>query len=152
MFDRIVEKLLREAEAEGKFNQLSGAGRPLPKDNEDDNAEAWAANHLLKNQNLRPDWLEEDHALQAELGLARQALRRTWEWRAEALAQLGAKDDADAIRAREWAHSEWQRAQREFRAAIDQLNHRQRTLNLKVPLERFQRPLINVEAELRAFA
>lgn len=148
MFDRFVEKLLREAQANGKFDNLSGQGQPLKLDQEDETSEEWAANHLLKNQDLRPDWLEEDLAIRAEIEHARQALRRTRQWRCERLAALGANSEADAIREREWVEAEWRRARRELRETLGQLNQRTRTLNLKVPLERFQRRLLDIEAEL----
>ncbi len=149
MFDHIVEKLLRDAQANGKFDNLTGRGRPLKLDQEDEASEEWAANHLLKNQNLRPDWLEEDLAIRAELEQARQALQRTHRWRSEQLAALGTGNEADTLRAREWVEAEWRRAQREFREALEQLNQRIRTLNLKVPLERFQRRLLAPDAELK---
>jgi len=149
MFDYIVEKLLRDAQANGKFDNLTGRGRPLKLDHEDETSEEWAANHLLKNQNLRPDWLEEDLAIRAELEQARRALQRTHHWRSEQLAALGTGNEADTLRAREWVEAEWCRAQREFRETLEQLNQRIRTLNLKVPLERFQRRLLTLEAELK---
>jgi hypothetical protein len=151
MFDRIVEKLLREAQANGKFDNLSGQGQPLKLGQEDDTSEEWAANHLLKNQELRPDWLEEDLAIRAEAEQARQAVQRTQRWRNERLAALGTGEDAETIREREWAEAEWRRAQREFRETLARLNERLRTLNLKVPLERFQRRLLEIEAELAKF-
>jgi hypothetical protein len=151
MFDRIVEKLLREAQANGKFDNLSGQGQPLKLGQEDDTSEEWAANHLLKNQELRPDWLEEDLAIRAEAEQARQAVQRTQRWRNERLAALGTGEDAETTREREWAEAEWRRTQREFRETLARLNERLRTLNLKVPLERFQRRLLEIEAELAKF-
>jgi DnaJ family protein C protein 28 len=149
MFDLIVEKRLRDAQAEGKFDNLSGRGRPLRLDQEDENSEEWAAHHLLKNQSLRPDWLEEDLAIRAEIEQARRAVQRSHRWRNERLAALGAVGDADVIREREWVEAEWLRARREFREMLEQLNRRIRVLNLKVPLERFQRRLLDAETELK---
>jgi DnaJ family protein C protein 28 len=147
-FDRIVEKILREAQANGKFDNLPGSGRPLKLDDANENSEDWAANHLLQNQNLRPAWLEEDLAIQAELEQARKKLRRTHGWYQTERAQLQNATSETAIRQREWAEAEWRRTQTEFRESLAQLNLRQRNLNLKVPLERFQRRLLDVEAEL----
>jgi hypothetical protein len=147
-FDRIVEKILREAQANGKFDNLPGSGRPLKLDDANENSEDWAANHLLQNQNLRPAWLEEDLAIQTELERVRKKLRRTHGWYQTERAQLQNATSETAIRQREWAEAEWRRAQTEFRESLAQLNLRQRNLNLKVPLERFQRRLLDVEAEL----
>lgn len=148
-FGSIVEKILREAQANGKFDNLAGSGRPLKLDDANEASEDWAANHLLQNQNLRPAWLEEDLAIQAELEQARQKLRRTHAWYKTELTQLQSATSEKTIRQREWAETEWGRAQREFRESLTQLNQRQRNLNLKVPLERFQRRVLDVEAELR---
>ncbi|MDW8326351.1 MAG: DUF1992 domain-containing protein [Anaerolineales bacterium] len=149
MFDRIVEKRLRDAQAEGKFDNLRGQGRPLKLDQEDENSEEWAAHHLLKNHELRPDWLEEDLAIRAEIEQARRAVQSSYRWRNERLAAIGTGGDAEAIREREWVEAEWLRAKRKFCEALEQLNRRIRTLNLKVPLERFQRRLLEPEAELK---
>lgn len=150
-FGSIVEKILREAQANGKFDNLAGSGRPLKLDDANETSDDWAANHLMQNQNLRPAWLEEDLAIQAEIEQARQKLRRTHGWYTTERAQLQNATDEKAIRQREWAEAEWRRAQRDFRESIAQLNQRQRNLNLKVPLERFQRRVLDVEAELRDF-
>lgn len=148
-FGSIVEKILREAQANGKFDNLAGSGRPLKLDDANEQSEDWAANHLLQNQNLRPAWLEEDLAIQAELEQARKKLRHTHVWYKTELTQLQSATSEKTIRQREWAEAEWGRAQREFRESLTQLNQRQRNLNLKVPLERFQRRVLDVEAELR---
>lgn len=48
MFDRIVERLLEAAQAEGTFDNLPGRGRPLALDG-DENDPDWAAQRLLKH-------------------------------------------------------------------------------------------------------
>lgn len=148
-FDRLIEQLIRDAQAEGKFDNLPGRGRPLKLDETVESAETWAADHLLKNSGHRPAWLEEDAALQAELEQARAALRRSWAWRQAELAALGLPGP-EARRRREWVEAEWTLAQARFRELVAGLNRRQRLLNLKVPLDRFQRRLVDVDAELRA--
>lgn len=147
-FDRIIEKLIRDAQAEGKFDNLQGQGKPLKLDEAAEGAETWAADHLLKNSGHRPAWLEEDAALQAELEQARAALRRSWAWRQAELTALGGPPDPEAQRRREWVEAEWTLAQARFRERVAELNQQRRLLNLKVPLERFQRRLVDVEAEI----
>lgn len=148
-FDKIVEQILRDAQAQGKFDNLDGQGRPLSLDNEREDTEEWAANHLLKNQNLRPAWLEEDLAIRQELEAARAALRRSLAWRTAELKRLAESKGDDALRHRQWVESEWGRAQQEFREVVKQLNQRIRNLNLKVPLERFQQTPVDAESEIR---
>lgn len=145
-FDRLIEKLIRDAQAEGKFDNLPGRGQPLRLDETAEGAENWAADHLLKNSGHRPDWLEADAALQAELEAARAALRRTWAWRG---AELAAAEGPEAARRRAWAEAEWTLAQARFRERLAEVNRQQRLLNLKVPLERFQRLRVDAEAEIR---
>ena len=149
-WDRIIEQKIREAQEEGKFDNLSGKGRPLNLDENPFEDPAWQmANALLKEQGFRPDWLEDDVMLREKLAQVRAALARTRDWRAEQLAALGARDDPEARRQRAWVASEWERAVERFRENIAQINAGIANLNLKVPHERFQRMKLAVEDELR---
>lgn len=147
-FDRIIEKIIREAQANGKFDNLGGQGQPLKLDHENEASEEWAANHLLKNQNLRPAWLEEDVSIREELERARTKLRRTHQWRAAEAQQLSSRSDEKALRQRAWVEEEWGRVLAEFRDAVAQLNQRIRLLNLKVPSDQLQRVVVDIEAEI----
>ena len=149
-WDRIIEQKIREAQEEGKFDNLSGKGRPLNLDENPFEDPAWRmANDLLKEQGFRPDWLEEDVTLREKLAQTRTGLARTRDWRAEQLAALGARDDPEAIRRRAWIASGWERAVERFRESLAQINAGIANLNLKVPHERFQRMKLIVEDELR---
>lgn len=148
-FGELIEKLIREAQADGKFDNLPGQGRPLRLDGDSEDSEWWAAHHLLKNSGHRPDWLEEDIAIHEALTQARTALRRSHAWRQTELAALGERRDLEAQRQRNWVDGEWALAQARFRETLTQLNRRIRDLNLKVPSERFQRRVMDVDAELR---
>ena len=148
-WDRVIEQKIREAQEEGKFDNLSGKGRPLNLDENPFEDPAWRmANDLLKEQGFRPSWLEDDVALREKLAQTRTALARTRDWRAEQLAALGARDDPEAIRRRAWIASEWDRAVERFRESLAQINTGIANLNLKVPHERFQRMKLVVEDEL----
>jgi hypothetical protein len=147
-FDRIIEKIIREAQANGKFDGLNGQGKPLELEAENEASEEWAAHHLLKTHNLRPAWLEEDISIREALENARAKLNRTHRWRAAELQQLSDKSDEPAIRQRIWVEAEWQRGLAEFRETLTQLNQRLRLLNLKVPSDQLQRPIVDIEAEL----
>lgn len=140
---RIVDQMIRDAQAAGKFNDLAGQGRPLTLDGSDETAETWAADHLLKNAGARPAWLEEDLALRQEAEQARAECARSWAWRA---AELAALDETAARRA--WVEGEWARAQARFEQTLAGLNQRRRLLNLQLPSDRLQRPLLESAAEL----
>jgi hypothetical protein len=147
-FGSLIEKIIREAQAKGKFDNLSGQGQPLRLDNENEASEEWAANRLLKSQNLRPAWLEEDLSIREELERARTKLQRTHRWRVAELRPLSGKSDEGSLRRRAWVEDEWQRLLAEFRETVAQLNQRIRLLNLKVPSDQLQRVVIDCDAEV----
>lgn len=131
MFDRWIERLLEAAHAEGKFDNLSGQGKPLQLEGNENDPE-WAAQHLMKQNEARPRWLEEDLAIRAALQTALNELNRT----------------ADYVRQHPQHVAEWGRAAERFRAQATDLNRRIRDYNLSTPLERLQRPRIDVEGEI----
>lgn len=149
-FDRIIEKLIRAAQEEGKFDNLRGTGKPLQLDDNpfEDPASAMV-NRMLKEEGFRPDWLEDDVALRQELREARRALVRSRDWRAEQLATFGTRTDAQAIQQRALVAHEWGLAQERFRRKLAEINKTIFVLNLKVPNTRFQRVKLNIEAELQ---
>ncbi|HRE30188.1 MAG TPA: DUF1992 domain-containing protein [Anaerolineales bacterium] len=131
MFDRIVERLLEAAQAEGTFDNLPGRGRPLALDG-DENDPDWAAQRLLKHNGARPPWLEEDLAIREALEDARAQLLRA----------------ATFARSRTGAPAAWQGSVARFRERASDLNRRIRDYNLSVPLDRLQRLRIDIEAEI----
>jgi DnaJ family protein C protein 28 len=149
-WDRIIEEKIREAQAEGKFNNLPGAGRPLNLDDDPFEDPEWAAaNRLLKNSGFRPDWLEDDVELRQKLTQARRRLRQTWDWRQEQMGLLGERKDAEAILQRNYIEEEWARAQARFREGLAEVNKGIASLNLKVPSDRLHRRILDVGAELQ---
>jgi DnaJ family protein C protein 28 len=148
--NRVVEQIIRNAQEEGKFDNLRGKGRPINWDENPFGDPAWEmAHHLLKENGFRPDWLEDDLALREKLAQARKALARTHDWRAAELERLGAREDAPAKHQRLLVADEWNRALENFRRSIDQINAKIPTLNLKVPHERFQRVKLVLADELQ---
>jgi DnaJ family protein C protein 28 len=148
-FDRIIEKLIRKAQEEGKFENLRGTGKPLNLDDNpfEDPASAMV-NRMLKEEGFRPDWLEEDLSLRQELTEARRALVRSRDWRTATLAKLGPRQDAPALQQRALVAHEWGLAQERFRRKLAEINKTIFILNLKVPNTRFQRIKLNVDEEL----
>ena len=149
-WDRLIEEKIRAAQEEGKFDNLRGQGQPLNLDDNPFEDPAWQmANHLLKEQGFRPDWLEDDLQLREKLAKARTTLARSREWRTAELAALGARDDAEAKERRAWIAGEWLRAVEQFRQNLADVNRGIANLNLKVPSTRFQRMKLDVDAELK---
>jgi DnaJ family protein C protein 28 len=149
-FDRVIEKLIRQAQEDGKFDNLRGTGKPLNLDeNPFEDPAAALANQMLKDQGFRPEWLEEDVSLRQELSDARRAFVRAREWRAGQLAALSARADGAAIQQRELVAHEWRLAQERLRRRLGEINRAIFVLNLKVPTSRFQRLKLDVDAELQ---
>lgn len=119
-FDRIVEQQILQALRDGKFENLRGQGKPL---NWDENLlepeDTRLANHILKSNDVLLPWLEKAHEIDAELAEARRNVNPTAQSRAE------------------------------FLQKMHELNRKIRDYNLQVPLTRFQRPLLNPQAELK---
>ena len=147
-WDRIIEQKIRDAQEQGKFNNLRGKGQPLNLDENPYEDPAWqAANQLLKENGFRPEWLEADVTLREKLAQARQALTRTRDWRAEQLELLGVRADASAVEQRALVQDEWRRALTRFRETLAEVNKGIARLNLMVPSTRFQRLKLDVDAE-----
>lgn len=53
-----VERAIRDAIERGEFDDLQGAGAPLPRDEADLAGERWAAMRVLRNANALPEWLQ----------------------------------------------------------------------------------------------
>jgi len=141
-WDRLIEEKIRAAQEAGKFDNLRGKGQPLSLDEDPFEDPAWQmANHLLKEQGFRPDWLEDELALREKLNAARQALRRSYEWRAEQQAS-GRETPA-------WVEAEWRRALQQFTETIEQINKAIVTFNLKAPLTRFHKRKVVLDEELQ---
>lgn len=139
-----VEQQIRQAQAEGKFDNLEGHGKPLKLDPEDATDPALALAHrLLHDQGLLPAWLELEQHIADEIRLARQALLRSYRWCEWALAQPGA--DEERVR------GEWREALAAFQEALEKINSQVLTFNLELPriLAHRQRPRLKLEDELR---
>jgi DnaJ family protein C protein 28 len=135
-----IEDHIRQAIAEGKFDNLSGKGKPLKLEDDPFIDPQWqAAYRMLKSGGYSLPWIETRQEIEAGLSEARLTLGRAWR-RAGALA----KASSPALEA------EWQRAESAFREQIAGLDRRIRSYNLEVPNARFQRALIDPQAEIEA--
>ncbi|MHB8958051.1 MAG: DnaJ family domain-containing protein [Candidatus Limnocylindrales bacterium] len=67
-WESLVERQIREAMEDGKFDNLPFQGGPLPKE-DDAYAGEWAlAHHVLKNAGMAPPWIEADKDARELLG------------------------------------------------------------------------------------
>jgi len=131
--DRGIDAQIREAMARGDFENLPGKGKPLAWDGDRDDA-WWLAHHVLKNEGLRPAWIDEDHAIREARETLDRSLADFADWYARAVADLGgegggAADDRRAALARAAA-----RRVADFRSEAEALNKRIDRFNLTVPI------------------
>jgi DnaJ homolog subfamily C member 28 len=137
-----IEELLRQAMADGKFDNLPGKGKPLHLDQANPLADPeWElAYHLLKDSGYSLPWIETIHEIEKDIELARQDLQIALKWHQDAQVTHQNVDDTSAG---------WERSQNAFRDKLTSLNKRIRDYNLQVPNARFQRPALNYERELQ---
>ena len=148
-FDKVIEEQIRKAQEEGKFRNLRGQGKRLNLDeNPFEDPAMRMANHMLKENGFRPEWLKDDIVLREQYERARKTLARSRDWRASQLQQLAGQTGADAIEQRELVAQEWALAQARFRTSLAEINKALFTFNLKVPNARLQRRKLDVEAEI----
>jgi DnaJ homolog subfamily C member 28 len=135
-----IEEQIRKAMEEGKFDDLSGRGKPLQLDENPYEDPDWRlANHILQTGGFKPPWLESRREIEGELEAARLNLLRASSWRRSALA--GNQSPV-------FVEAEWARAQSMFREKISVLNKRIFDYNLQAPSDHFQILTINIDREL----
>lgn len=72
--ESLVDQQIREAQEAGKFDNLPGYGKPIPKDPGQDIAgEHWMSNHILKQAGFTPEWIQ----LRKEIAAERQPVADT---------------------------------------------------------------------------
>jgi hypothetical protein len=114
-----VEDQIQKAQQDGKFDNLRGQGKPLTHLNTD------AFEHLVKEQGFRPHFVELDAEIRAKTEIARQAVRRTYEWVMQA--RGGGSVD------RHYAQDEWRKALHTFDQRLAEINRLIQTFNLELP-------------------
>lgn len=81
-FDHLVEKLIRDARAEGKFDNLANEGQPIKIEEENPYLdEDWRlAYKVLENADLAPAWVELDKEVEQDLVKARRDREEHRRW------------------------------------------------------------------------
>jgi DnaJ family protein C protein 28 len=124
-WENIAERKIREAMAEGAFDNLKGRGQPL--DLEEDPYEDPSmrmAHRLLRNNGFAPAWIEEAKDLEHAIEVTRRDMAR-------ALTGRGTE--------------ERQRIFGRFRGQVAEINRRILAHNLKTPSTQFHMPPVDVE-------
>jgi DnaJ family protein C protein 28 len=134
--ERGIDRQIEEAQRQGKFENLPGKGKPIRPESfvqgDDDNRLAFK---MLKDNNFVLPWMEKGQRIDKDLEAARKALTQSW---------LFFRREGQV----EWVTLEWRRARNEFRRRISEVNALIRDYNLEIPNIRFERFVINPEAEI----
>ena len=75
-WETLTERLIREAQEEGAFEDLPDHGRPLRLDDDGYAGEMAMANHVLRNAGASPPWIETDKEIRRHLDAIEALLAR----------------------------------------------------------------------------
>jgi hypothetical protein len=123
-WESIVERQIREAMEEGRFDELPYHGEPLPVDDDTTAGERALGFRVLRNAGVAPPWIEADKEVRALL--------------ADRDALLGRAAGADVERSRR---------RRELEGIVVAANRAIERLNSEAPTERQHRRLLDLDEE-----
>lgn len=134
-WEPLIDRLIRESMERGEFDDLPGSGQPIDlSENPYETPELRTVHRLLKNAGFAPAWIEERKDIDNEFHRVYAIVRR-------AKALYASSDNS--------APAQWERAKKEFRESVDELNERIRHYNLKAPATAFHRKIIDADEMLR---
>jgi len=130
-WEPLIDRMIRESMDRGEFDNLPGAGQPIDlAENSYEPPELRNVHRLLRNAGFAPAWIEERKDIEAQFQQAYSKLSR-----AKALYCLSG----------DLSNHHWQRAMKEFRECIEELNQRIRAYNLRAPATGFHRMIIDAD-------
>ena len=138
-WESLIDRKIREAMADGEFDDLPGKGEPIDlSENPFEDPDWRMAHRMLRNAGFAPAWIEERKDIEAEIKAARSTLARVWSVLQNARHSEHSKS----------AEVRWRKALEDFRAKSAELNRRIQTWNLKTPAIGFHRNVIDVDREI----
>ena len=136
-FSRSINRQIEEAQKSGAFDNLPGKGKPLKlTSNANADPETELAFKLLQDNQYTLPWIEKGQQIDKALAAARESLSQSW----DLLQRSGTGE--------QWAQDEWARAKNVFRERIVALNRLIRDYNLEIPNLRFERFILDADAEI----
>ena len=142
-FRSAVDRLIAEAQQEGKFDNLPGRGKPLRLKKNPYAEEQALAFELLQNNNYTLPWIAKRNEILAKIDAFRAGLQQAWRYHRRRLSVAVPPGERAALR------DEWAAVLSEQAAAIEKLNKEIADLNLSVPAERLELLKLNLDRELR---
>ena len=141
-WESLVDKLIRESMERGEFDDLAGSGQPVDlSENPFEDPELRTAHRLLRNAGFAPAWIEERKDIDAQFERARKTLGRA--------KLFYRKTGSTRSEVEPSQNAQWQRAAKEFRETVNELNQRIRVYNLKSPAVVFHRKTIDADGVIR---
>ena len=133
-----IDRLIRQAMDEGKFDHLAGAGQPFPKEEENpwEDPAKWAAYRMLKSAGFSLPWIEERREIEEMIITARAGLIRSWRYWRDAPPEFATR-------------KRWQMTVEQFRERIAEINKLIRSYNLKAPMVELHIGVVDVEREIK---
>ena len=129
-YEPLIDRLIRESMDRGEFDDLPGSGQPIDlSENPYEKPELRSVHRLLRNAGFAPGWIEERKDIDAEFQRLFATVQRAY--------KLYDSKSGDV---------RWQRALKEFRERVEELNQRIRVYNLKAPATGFHRKVIDVDS------
>ncbi|HSL76254.1 MAG TPA: DUF1992 domain-containing protein [Candidatus Limnocylindrales bacterium] len=127
--ETLVERQIREAMEDGRFDGLPHQGQRLPLEDDSLSGDRAMAHRLLKNAGVAPAWIEADKAARTILDERDRLLAR-----APRLSPLGRSH-----------------ARAELTRLVDEANRAIVRVNIEAPTDRQQRRLLDPDAEMARF-
>jgi hypothetical protein len=131
-WEPLIDRLIRESMERGEFDNIPGSGEPIDlTENPYEKPELRSVHRLLRNAGFAPAWIEDRKDIEDQFQRAYSIVCRAKE--------LYCRSSKDVD------NREWQRAIKEFRERVDELNQRIRIYNLKAPSASVHRKLIDAD-------
>jgi hypothetical protein len=131
-WDTLIERQIREAMADGQFDELPHHGKPLPNDENPYAGEMALAFRVLKNAGVAPPWIEANKEVNALLAQRDAILERA----------------ASGPRPSAFARS---RAHQTLTDLVTRVNKAITKVNVEAPASTKRRPLLVLEEELARY-
>ena len=146
-WESAIDKIIREAQERGEFDNLPGQGKPLNWDDQHVPAEWQMANRVLKNAGFAPAWIEDHKWIRSEGAALRQFLDEfvTWSRRQQEDATSNTSDLEIELR------QSCEARITSFRERARKLNERIDNFNLMTPVKETQQPRMRIDDEISAF-
>ncbi len=152
-FEHLVEKLIKDARNQGKFNNLANEGKPIQLEEENPYLdEDWrVAYKILKNAGAAPAWVELEKEVEAEIARVRQEREVHRRWLKRKLGEISAgpvKYFARDLRQLDSYHKSYLN---QYARKLEALNGKIETFNYHCPVQSILKIKFQVERVVEEF-